>query len=127
MKRYLLLYNGLGLEHGASVVGLIQTHPNALGVADAIRAVQPEKILWKGTIPDPHVWMDVSLWAETIDPITESCFRQQRRDLAFNFSSEQVGLVAILSGGRIATRTVAERFFKTSTFRSPWSTFWAEV
>jgi len=64
----LLLYNGLGLEHGASVVGLVRAHPNTLAVAETLH---PDKILWKGQIPDPHVWMDVALWAEAVDPIAE--------------------------------------------------------
>jgi len=67
----LLLYNGLGLEHGASVVSLVRAHPNALGVADAIQKLHPDKILWKGQVPDPHVWMDVALWAEAVDPIAD--------------------------------------------------------
>lgn len=67
----LLFYNGLGLEHGASVASMIVSHPNALAVGDAIQQKHPEKILWKGPIQDPHIWMDVSLWNEVVDPITE--------------------------------------------------------
>jgi manganese/zinc/iron transport system substrate-binding protein len=67
----LLFYNGLGLEHGRSVVTLLQSHPNALAVAEAIEESAPEKILWKGSTADPHLWMDVSLWARAVDPIAE--------------------------------------------------------
>ncbi|HEY4254714.1 MAG TPA: zinc ABC transporter substrate-binding protein, partial [Chlamydiales bacterium] len=67
----LLLYNGLGLEHGRSVVALLKTHPNALAVAEMIQQKSPGKILWKGSTVDPHLWMDVSLWIEAVDPIAE--------------------------------------------------------
>lgn len=63
-----LFYNGLGLEHGASVAAMIQDHPNAMAVGEQI---EKEKILWKDSVPDPHVWMDISLWKETVDPIAQ--------------------------------------------------------
>ncbi len=66
----LILYNGLGLEHGASVSAMIDSHPNHFALAESIYARYPDKVLWKDSIPDPHIWMDVSLWKETVDPIT---------------------------------------------------------
>jgi len=66
----LIFYNGLGLEHGVSVAAMIDVHPNRFALADSIKERHPSKILWKGTSPDPHIWMDVSLWRETVDPIT---------------------------------------------------------
>jgi manganese/zinc/iron transport system substrate-binding protein len=66
----LIIYNGLGLEHSASVSSMIDGHPNKLAVADTIQALQPEKILWQGSTPDPHIWMDISLWRECVDPVT---------------------------------------------------------
>jgi len=66
----LIIYNGLGLEHGASVAAMIDIHPNHFALAESIRDRYPDKILWKGTTPDPHIWMDVSLWREAVDPIT---------------------------------------------------------
>lgn len=68
----LIFYNGLGLEHGASVAAMIEEHPNAVPLGDAIQKKNPEKILWKGPLQDPHIWMDVSLWQETVDPIAEA-------------------------------------------------------
>jgi manganese/zinc/iron transport system substrate-binding protein len=64
-----VFYNGLGLEHGASLAYRLQKHPNAIALAEAIRALQPEKILSRGGQVDPHIWMDISLWKETVDPI----------------------------------------------------------
>ncbi len=66
-----LFYNGLGLEHGASVSAMIAAHPHALALGDSIQKRHPEKILWKGQVQDPHIWMDISLWKEAVDPIAE--------------------------------------------------------
>lgn len=64
-----VFYNGLGLEHGASLSYRLQKHPNAIAVAEAVRKLHPEKILMRGGQTDPHVWMDISLWTETVEPI----------------------------------------------------------
>lgn len=67
----LVLSNGLGLEHGASLAAALESHPRDLPLGDWIRAHYPEEILHaKGEI-DPHIWMDISLWAKGIDPIVE--------------------------------------------------------
>ncbi len=65
----LLFYNGLGLEHGASLASMLKTHPKGFAVGDSIRSRLPEKILWVDGTIDPHIWMDISLWAEGVDPI----------------------------------------------------------
>lgn len=66
----IIFYNGLGLEHGASVTAMIDSHPHHVALANSLQTRFPTQILWKGEIPDPHIWMDVSLWKETVDPIT---------------------------------------------------------
>ncbi len=68
----LVFYNGLGLEHGASVSAMISSHPHALAIGDSIQRLHPEKILWKGNAQDPHIWMDISLWKEAVYPIAEA-------------------------------------------------------
>jgi manganese/zinc/iron transport system substrate-binding protein len=67
----LLLYNGLGLEHGASLAALVKVHPKGFAVGESIERACSKKILWVDGVKDPHIWMDVSLWADGIDPITE--------------------------------------------------------
>lgn len=67
-----VFYNGLGLEHGASVAAMLAEHPNAVAVS---RFIPKEKILWKDKVPDPHIWMDVSLWKEIVDPIVDQLSR----------------------------------------------------
>ncbi|MBU6447127.1 MAG: zinc ABC transporter substrate-binding protein, partial [Verrucomicrobia bacterium] len=68
----LIFYNGLGLEHGASLFSMLRSAPKATAVGDQIRHVHPEKILHKEGAVDPHIWMDISLWKEGIDPIVQA-------------------------------------------------------
>lgn len=67
----IIFYNGLGLEHGASVSAMLASHPNALAVGEKIGQIRPDSILWKGNQIDPHIWMDISLWQEAVDPIAD--------------------------------------------------------
>jgi manganese/zinc/iron transport system substrate-binding protein len=67
----ILFYNGLGLEHGGSVASMLAQHPNTLAIGDKIRELHPDKILYKGSQVDPHIWMDVSLWADSVDSIAD--------------------------------------------------------
>lgn len=68
----LIFYNGLGLEHGASLSALLRSCPYATAIGDKISAAHPDKILRKGEVVDPHIWMDISLWRKGIDPIVEA-------------------------------------------------------
>lgn len=68
----LVVYSGLGLEHGASLVHALQSHCNAIAVGDHIALHYPDSILQIDGIVDPHIWMDVELWSHAIDPIVEA-------------------------------------------------------
>lgn len=70
-----IFYNGLGLEHGASLRYQIEHHPNALGVGNVLLEKAPELILHSNKEIDPHIWMDISLWSRIIDPIVETLSR----------------------------------------------------
>jgi manganese/zinc/iron transport system substrate-binding protein len=67
-----IFYNGLGLEHGASLRHQLKQHPKAVAVGDLIRKKNPEAILLERGQVDPHIWLDISLWAEIIDPIVQA-------------------------------------------------------
>lgn len=83
----LVFYNGLGLEHGASLSQLLRTEPTAYALGEAIYHAHPEKILWREKAIDPHLWMDVGLWKEGIwvvmehlvqcDPEGEAYYRER--------------------------------------------------
>jgi manganese/zinc/iron transport system substrate-binding protein len=63
--------NGLNLEHGASLHTLLTEQTNVTQIGHAIQTQAPERILWSDGFIDPHIWMDVSLWALAIDPIVD--------------------------------------------------------
>lgn len=65
----LVFYNGLGLEHGASLSEWLRSSGKAVAVGDRILQSHPEKILRKGGAVDPHLWMDISLWSEAVEPM----------------------------------------------------------
>lgn len=68
----IVFYNGLGLEHGASVRYQLETHPCSLALGEEVARLFPEKIIYVNGEIDPHLWMDISLWSETIDPIVQA-------------------------------------------------------
>lgn len=71
LRADLIFYNGLGLEHGASLQSYLQGNEKAIALGDKVKELHPVKILnEKGQI-DPHIWMDVSLWSETLPAIVD--------------------------------------------------------
>ncbi len=68
----LIFYNGLGLEHGASLSAFLRASPKATPVGEKISHACPDRILKRGEVVDPHIWMDISLWQKGIDPIVEA-------------------------------------------------------
>lgn len=72
----LVIANGLNLEHGASLHYQLKHHPYVVFIGEEIQKRVPESILFvKGEI-DPHIWMDISLWAEGVDSIVSALSKQ---------------------------------------------------
>ncbi len=71
----IIFFNGLGLEHGASLRYQLEHHPDTLGVGNAVLANYPERVLYAGKEIDPHIWMDISLWSLIVDPIADALSR----------------------------------------------------
>jgi len=68
----LVLYNGLHLEGKmAEILGKMGKHRPVVAVAEVIPADQLRSPPRYEDNPDPHVWFDVTLWSQTIDPIVE--------------------------------------------------------
>lgn len=72
----IVVANGLNLEHGASWRYQLQQHPHVVFLGEDIRSKVPERILVIGKEVDPHVWMDISLWAEGVSFIVEALSRE---------------------------------------------------
>lgn len=68
----LIFYNGLGLEHGASLSTILNGSPKSTAIGEKISAAYPDRILLKDGMIDPHIWMDISLWEKGVDPIVEA-------------------------------------------------------
>ncbi|MCB1110382.1 MAG: zinc ABC transporter substrate-binding protein, partial [Chlamydiia bacterium] len=68
----IIFYNGLGLEHGASLHGHLEAHQNALGLGDILYAKDASRFVIVDGALDPHFWMDVALFSEVIDPIVSA-------------------------------------------------------
>jgi manganese/zinc/iron transport system substrate-binding protein len=60
----LILYNGLHLE--GKMAENLAKNPRAKAVAESL---PKDRLLEEEGQPDPHVWFDVSLWAQTMDVI----------------------------------------------------------
>jgi len=67
----LIFYNGLGLEHGATLSYYLQNCPRAYSLGDYVAKNHPEKLLQRDQVFDPHIWMDISIWEKTIPFIVE--------------------------------------------------------
>lgn len=65
----LIFYNGLGLEHGASLAYRLKEASYAVALGE--RVPQEALIRIQGDI-DPHIWMDVSLFSKVVMPIAEA-------------------------------------------------------
>lgn len=62
----LVFYNGLGLEHGPSLQSFLAKNAKAIPLGNRLMDEDPALMLYyKGQI-DPHIWMDISLWAKTV-------------------------------------------------------------
>jgi manganese/zinc/iron transport system substrate-binding protein len=68
----LIFYNGLGLEHGASLSTFLKNSPKASAIGEKISQAAPDKILMKGDVIDPHIWMDISIWQKGVEPVVEA-------------------------------------------------------
>lgn len=62
----LIFYNGLGLEHGASLASTLQ---ESIQAHDLGATLPKEKLLQVDGAIDPHIWMDVALFSLLVDPI----------------------------------------------------------
>lgn len=65
----IVFYNGLGLEHGPSLRHQIAQAPYSVAVSQSIDRAQ---IVQVDGQDDPHIWMDIGLWVQTVEPIVET-------------------------------------------------------
>lgn len=78
-----VFYNGLGLEHGASLSNHLLNHKNAIALGDIVAHRVPEGMIYIDRTIDPHIWMDISLWSLIIDPIVQELSRLDPKSAEF--------------------------------------------
>lgn len=78
----IIFYNGLGLEHGSSLQYHLGKSPKAVPLGDYVKRDSPESIIYINHQADPHIWMDVSLWARTIPYIVEALSKKDPQHAA---------------------------------------------
>lgn len=71
----LIFFNGLGLEHGPSLAERLKDNPKAHAVGEYVRNKRPKDMVMIDSGLDPHIWMDVSLWNETVPYISETLMK----------------------------------------------------
>ncbi len=64
-----IFYNGLGLEHGASLSRYLAESDKAYAIGDAIIREEPAACVVINGQLDPHIWTDVFLWAKGVDVV----------------------------------------------------------
>lgn len=62
----IIFCNGLGLEHGPSLRNYLSESSKVVALGDRIKEEDPSLILHYNGAIDPHIWMDMSLWAKTV-------------------------------------------------------------
>ncbi|MBX7066177.1 MAG: zinc ABC transporter substrate-binding protein [Parachlamydiales bacterium] len=139
-KADLIFYNGLGLEHGASLSSVLKGSPKAIAVGEKILSAHPEKVLMREGTVDPHIWMDISLWKQGIDPIVEalsikdpegaSYYKERGRLLAEKMEEAHIEVRSILqkipSKQRyLVTSHDAFHYFTKTYLAEPGETDWA--
>lgn len=77
-----IFYHGLSLEHGASLQQLLLNSPKAVTIGDKIREENPGLILVYHGTPDPHIWMDISIWKKAVPIIVEALSKQDPQHAA---------------------------------------------
>lgn len=79
----LILFNGLGLEHGPLICKQLSNHSNCAAIGDYIQKNHPDVILITDNQVDPHIWMDVSIWSYGIPLIVEKLSSLKPEDADF--------------------------------------------
>ena len=68
----LVVCNGLSLEHGPSLRKYLETSEKVVTLGDWVYKQNPNLILYHSGQTDPHIWMDISIWKECLEPIVKA-------------------------------------------------------
>lgn len=80
----IIFSNGVGLEHGPSLQRHLHDNPKNVSLGDRIVTKNQNLLIHIKGQKDPHIWMDVSLWAQAV-PIIVDVLSQKDPDHAQEF------------------------------------------
>lgn len=111
--------NGLGLEHGPSLQSYLSESMKAHFLGSLILKEYPELILKVDGQTDPHIWMDLSLYAKTLPVITEALSGLRPEKKSYFEAREKEAYKALMEGHEQAKKIMnevpeRERFLVTS-------------
>lgn len=73
----LVFYNGLHLEGKmGEVLEKLSNHKSVIAVSDGVTKDRLRKVADYGDAVDPHIWMDVRIWAEAVSTIREALINE---------------------------------------------------
>lgn len=72
----IIFYSGLGLEHGPSLYHHLENNSKAISIGDNLEQMDPKHVIYVNGQKDPHIWMDISIWAKSIPLIVEALGRK---------------------------------------------------
>lgn len=104
----IIFYNGLGLEHGPSVQKHLGEKENAVALGDAVLHENPDRILHYNGQLDPHIWMDISLWAETV-PYIARTLSEADPDHAADYQANAKALISQMEKAHSAVKNKVHR------------------
>lgn len=78
----IVFFNGLGLEHGPSLHQHLVENKKAVSFGDHLLE-NPGAVYNVDGLPDPHIWMDIVLWSQGIDPVVAALSKQRPEKTAF--------------------------------------------
>lgn len=103
----IIFFNGLGLEHGPSLQHYLSGSKKAIALGNKIEAQEPSLILHHKGQADPHIWMDISLFAKAVpfivaamqekDPSHAAIYQARAEDLLQKMEIAHLNTHALLA------------------------------
>ncbi len=102
LRADVVFYNGLGLEHSASMQMNLSENAKAISMGEAILAEDPTLLLKIDHNWDPHIWMDVSIWMRTVRTIVNTlCDLDPAHAREYNIAGEKLQSKLVVADRKI--------------------------
>lgn len=114
-----IFYNGVGLEHGASIRYYLTHDSKAVAVGDTLLDRFPDRLVRVDGELDPHIWMDMDLFSEIVDPIVATLSEKDPAKASLFYERGQIVKEKLKAKDRLLRETMSQvppekRFLVTS-------------